>query len=350
MPSAGAQAQLGGPQPPGTMPTGKLRVWLAVAASLLAGAVGWGIYQLHWPISAATPRPANLVENTVGSAPPPVGFKDCEDCPEMVALAPGEFMMGSPASEDGHQEVEGLPRRVVIPRRIAIGKFDVTLDQFSSFIAETGMSVSDLCHVIVAFDRVNGIWGPPEASFRRPGFDTVGSQPVVCISWHDAQAYASWLQRRTGKAYRLPTEAEWEYAARAGTKTRYSFGDDETTLCAYAKFADLGSPFKWHDACRSELPAYGPAPVGSLKPNPWGIFDMHGNVWKWVQDCWTPNALEIPTDGSASTRLKGCEVGVIRGGSFASGSRRVRSAMRVAAPTALHNSNIGFRVALSLSD
>jgi formylglycine-generating enzyme required for sulfatase activity len=102
--------------------------------------------------------------------------------------------------------------------------------------------------------------------------------------------------------------------------------------------------------CRSDTVSYGPLPVGSLKPNAWGIFDMHGNAWEWVEDCWTPNASEIPTDGSAFSRPGGCEVGVIRGGSFAAASRRVRSAMRAPVPTAFHNYNNGFRVALSLSD
>jgi formylglycine-generating enzyme required for sulfatase activity len=266
----------------------------------------------------------------------------------MVALPEGEFMMGSPESENGHQEVEGSPRRVIISKRFAIGKFEVTVDQFSAFIAETGMTAGRLCHVIVSFDRTSPIWGPPEASFRQPGFDVTGSHPVVCVSWHEAQAYVAWLRRRTGKPYRLPTEAEWEYAARAGTTTRFSFGTDETALCAYARFADLSSRFGWHDACRSDIITYGPIPVGSLKANPWGIFDMHGNAWEWVEDCWTPNALEIPTDGSAFARSRSCEVGVVRGGSFAAGSRRVRSAIRAPVPTPAHNYNNGFRVVLSL--
>jgi formylglycine-generating enzyme required for sulfatase activity len=259
-------------------------------------------------------------------------------------------MMGSPEGERGREGVEGLPRRVVIPKRLAIGKFEVTVDQFSAFVAETGMVVGNNCNEIVAFDRTALIWGPPEASFRQPGFDITGSQPVVCISWHEAQAYVAWLRRRTGKPYRLPAEAEWEYAARAGTITAYSFGDDESALCGYARFADLGSRFGWRDACRGDIGGYGPLPVGSLKSNPWGIFDMHGNAWEWVEDCWTPQALEIPVDGSAFTRPDKCEVGVLRGGSWAAGSRRTRSAMRAPMPTATHRYNYGFRVALSLDD
>jgi formylglycine-generating enzyme required for sulfatase activity len=266
----------------------------------------------------------------------------------MGALPAGEFMMGSQEGERGREAVEGLPRRVVIPKRFAIGKFEVTVDQFSAFVADTKIVAGNLCNTIVAFDRTSIAWGPPEASFREPGFLVTGSQPVVCVSWHDAQAYVAWLRRRTGKPYRLPTEAEWEYAARAGTRTSYSFGDDETALCAYARFADLGSRFGWHDACRAETDVYGPLSVGSLKPNPWGIFDMHGNAWEWVEDCWTPNALEIPVDGSAFTHPGNCEMGVLRSGSWAAGSRRVRTAIRAPMPTTTHHYNNGFRVALPL--
>jgi formylglycine-generating enzyme required for sulfatase activity len=210
--------------------------------------------------------------------------------------------------------------------------------------------VGNFCKFIVAFDRTPIIWGPPEASFREPGFDVMGSQPVVCVSWHEAQAYVAWLRRRTGKPYRLPTEAEWEYAARAGTRTAYSFGNEENALCAYARFADLGSQFGWRDGCRSDMVTYGPLPVGSLKSNPWGLFDMHGNAWEWVEDCWTPNPQEIPTDGSAFSHPGNCEIGVVRGGSFAAGSRRVRSAIRTPVNTATQAYNNGFRVALSLGD
>jgi formylglycine-generating enzyme required for sulfatase activity len=259
-------------------------------------------------------------------------------------------MMGSPESERGRQMDEGLPRRVTITRPVAIGRFEVTVEQFAAFVADTGVTASNSCRVIAGFDGNSAIWRQSEATFRQPGFEVTGSHPAVCINWHQAQAYVAWLRRRTGKPYRLPTEAEWEYAARAGMSTAYSFGDDETAACAYGRFADLGSGLEWGNSCRSEATNYGPLPVGTLKPNAWGIFDMHGNAWEWVEDCWTPNAAEIPTDGSAFSRPGKCEVGVIRGGSWAAGARRLRSATRWPMHVALHNHNNGFRVALSLGD
>jgi formylglycine-generating enzyme required for sulfatase activity len=315
------------------------RVW-AVLATIFLSVVSGATYLLGSTSSLIGAR-------HLPNAPRP-SFQDCETCPEMVVLPAGTFLMGSPASEIGHLDVEGPPRRVVISKRIAIGKYEVTVDQMSVFMAETGMAVGNSCRVVADPSRTVAIWSEPEASLEHPGYEITGSHPAVCISWHEAQSYVAWLARQTGKPYRLPTEAEWEYAARAGTTTRYSFGSDETELCDYARFADLASQFGWRDGCRSKLVAYGAAPVGSLKPNPWGLFDMHGNVWEWVEDCWTSNPEEIPFDGSAVSRPRNCEVGVIRGGSFAAGSRRVRSAIRSPHRTAQHNYNIGFRVALTL--
>jgi formylglycine-generating enzyme required for sulfatase activity len=349
VPFEAPQAQVGAPPRAIAMWAYKLRAWAIVPAVLLCAA--WcTTYLTGWPAPLANPAYFGLAKTASGAQQPRPSFKDCADCPEMVALPAGEFLMGSSESERGHLDVEGLPRPVAIPKRIAIGKFEVTVEQFSLFVAQTGTTVGNFCKVITAFDRTPLVWGPLEASFRRPGFDVKGSQPVVCVSRHDAQAYVAWLRRRTGKPYRLPTEAEWEYAARAGTRTSYSFGNDESALCGYARFADLSSPFGWRDGCRSDIVAYGPLPVGSLKPNSWGLFDMHGNAWEWVEDCWTPNAAEIPTEGSPFSRPGNCEVGVVRGGSFAAGSRRVRSAIRVPVNTTAQVYNNGFRVALSLDD
>src|SRR5262245_36307450 len=202
----------------------------------------------------------------------------------MVVLPAGDFMMGSPASELGRVDVEGLPRRVVIPKRIAIGRFEVTLEQMSIFMTETGMSIGGSCRRLVNPERSPPTWSAPEVSLEHPGFEITASHPAVCISWHEAQSYVAWLQRRTGKPYRLPTEAEWEYAARAGTSSRYSSGSDETALCAFARFADLGSQFGWRDACHSELAASCFAPAGRRKPNPWGVLALRGHLWACVAE------------------------------------------------------------------
>src|SRR5262249_36490723 len=156
--------------------------------------------------------------------------------------------------------------------------------------AETGFNVGNGCHTL---DPNTARLGPPDRSIGQPGFEFTGSHPAVCVSWHEAQAYVTWLGRRTGKAYRLPSEAEWEYAARAGTTTSYSFGSDEGQICQYGRFADFASPFAWRGGCRSTMTTYGPIQVGLLQPNPWGLFDMHGNAWEWVSDYWTSDAREI---------------------------------------------------------
>jgi formylglycine-generating enzyme required for sulfatase activity len=330
-----------------TIPGQKLRFWGAATACFI-GVVVAAIYLLGPPVSVTNSAHVSLAGSLPAAPHPRPVFKDCEDCPEMVALPAGEFMMGSPENEFERRQPEGRPRRVVIAGRFAIGRFEITVDQFSAFVADTGMAVGGDCREIVEFSGTSARWGAPEASFRLPGFEVTGKHPVVCTSWYDAQAYVAWLRRRTGKAYRLPTEAEWEYSARAGTETAYSFGDDATDICAYAKFADLGSRFAWRGGCRSDTATYGTLPVGSLKPNPWGLFDMYGNAWEWVEDCWTPNATEIPTDGSALSRPQGCEVGVMRGGSWAAGVGRLRSASRWPQPASSHYQHLGFRVALPL--
>jgi len=331
---------------PSTIPA--LRMWGAIAAGFMCVALG-AIYLLGPPVLVANPGHVSLAENVPTEPHPRPTFKDCADCPEMVALPAGEFMMGSPKNEPWREASEGLPRRVAIKKPIAIGRFEVTVDQFSAFVAEAGMTADNRCRPIVGFDHNGGlIWGPPEASFRLPGFEVAGTHPAVCISWYDAQAYVAWLRRRTGKPYRLPTDAEWEYAARAGTQTRYSFGDDETAICAYARFANGQFRFPSRDGCSRDTT--GPIRVGQLKPNLWGIFDMHGNAWEWVEDCWTPDASEIPIDGSAFSRAGSCERGVTRGGSWAIGPWRLRSATRRGRLMAVHENHVGFRVALSFGE
>jgi formylglycine-generating enzyme required for sulfatase activity len=321
------------------------------AAAVVCVALLGAAYLVNHPVapsmrSGSDTAPAGLASRPASSAPePPSTFRDCDACPDMVELPAGEFMMGSPDNEQARQRVEGPQRQVVIAKRFALGKFEVTVDQFETFVAETGLTVGNGCYAIDA-KTSKGI--ATEASFRQPGFDIGNLHPVVCVSWHEAQAYAAWLGRRTGKPYRLPSEAEWEFAARAATATSYSFGNDDGELCQYARFADLDSRFNWRGGCRSGVSAHGPLAVGRLKPNPWGLFDMHGNAWEWVTDCWTADAHETPTDGSAFTRPGGCEIGVVRGGSWAAAYHRVRSATRMPMAVAKRLHHIGFRVAVSL--
>jgi formylglycine-generating enzyme required for sulfatase activity len=312
------------------------RKWALATAALLI-LIGAGVLADQLLI-----RPARTRGDVLESA---AIFKDCDLCPEMVELPTGTFMMGSPDDEPGRERVEGSPRRIVVGRRFALGRMEVTVEQFAAFVAETGVNVAGACR---KFDADAARFAPAEGSFRQPGFDVTGSHPVVCVSWHEAQAYAAWLGRRTGKPYRLPSEAEWEYAARAGTTTSYNFGDDEGRLCEHARFADLGSQFPWRGGCRSEQTSYGPVHVGAFKPNGWGFFDMHGNAWEWTADCWTADPSEIPSDASAFTRAGACETGVVRGGGWAAAYRRVRSAQRMPVPTTLRYYHMGLRVALTL--
>jgi formylglycine-generating enzyme required for sulfatase activity/DNA-binding SARP family transcriptional activator len=307
----------------------------------------WLLAPNHSVSASADHQTFSLAESravTVAKLPGRI-FKDCDICPEMVELPVGEFVMGSPQDERGREQTEGPQRRVVIAKRIALGRFEVTVDQLAAFVAETGFNVGNECD---ALDPNTASLRARDRSFGQHGFEFAGSHPAVCVNWHEAQAYVTWLGRRTGTPYRLPSEAEWEYAARAGTTTSYSFGNDETQLCHYGRFADLASQFRWRGGCRSAMTTHGPIQVGALKPNAWGLFDMHGNVWEWVADCWTPDAREIPTDGSAFTRPDHCEVGVIRGGGWPTGYARLRSAQRLPWTAASRYYALGLRVALSL--
>ena len=256
----------------------------------------------------------------------------------MVALPAGEFMMGSPADERWREVDEGLPRLVVIKKPIAIGRFEVTVDQFSAFVAETGTTAGSRCVAIVGDSRnLHGsrfIMSPPDASFRQPGYAVTGTHPVVCISWHDAQEYVDWLKRRTGKPYRLPTESEWEYAGRAGTQTMYSFGNNTDALCAYGRFAALDNSLPM---ARQLSPRHGQSHSGWSAPAQsvgnfryaWqrlgmgrGLLDSQciGNPYRWVRiftlrELWGGRHARRRLGQSVSTAKVGSSTGGDNGGS-----------------------------------
>ena len=237
-------------------------------------------------------------------------FRDCAECPQMIVLPPGKFRMGSTSNEAERYFDEGPVRDVTIPRPIAVGMHEITFSEW------------DACR------RAGGcVHNPSDNGWGRE------SRPVVNVSWTDAQEYVRWLSKRTGKRYRLPSESEWEYAARGGTATRYHWGDDPGPNRANCK------------RCGDPLDASRTLPVGSFPPNPFGLFDMHGNVWEWVEDCWNWNYRNAPSDGSAWVVQLSCNHRMLRGGSWSVGPRNVRSAVRSRFSTGLRSDSIGFRVA-----
>jgi formylglycine-generating enzyme required for sulfatase activity len=272
-------------------------------------------------------------------------FRDCADCPEMVVIPPGRFAMGSPDSEAGRYADEGPVHWVAIPRVFGVGRYELTKAQFARFVQERGYSASDGCHVWSGSKFVQDA----SKDWRNPGFPQTGNDPVVCVNWNDAKAYAQWLTQKSGKRYRLPTEAEWEYAARAGRQESRPWGDNPNEACRYANVADAstktGVPGAegWiiHDC--SDGRAY-TAPVGSYRPNAFGLYDMIGNAWEWTEDCWNDKYVGAPSDGSA--RASGnCGLRVLRGGSWHNDPDIARSAFRGRSDASFRSDHHGFRVA-----
>ena len=293
-------------------------------------------------------------------------FRDCPDCPEMVVIPAGSFMMGSPENEKGRYPEESPQRKVSI-KQFAAGRFDITKKEWASFAAATGRLTACGCSWAALPGDTSKIWEPgPSASWNHLGFMQDSTHPVVCISWKDAQDYVQWLGKKTGLIYRLLSEAEWEYAARAGTATVYSWGDS-----ASHEYANYGA-----DTCCSSLAlgrdkwVYGTSPVGSFPSNKFGLYDMNGNVLQWMEDCFNYPYSIHPADGAAYkdtiqlnitgefSNLNGtssCSYHIIRGGNFNDPPRMIRSASRNFAPSPgaptlenYRNAAIGFRVARTL--
>ncbi len=273
-------------------------------------------------------------------------FQDCPGCPEMVVVPEGAFVMGSPAAEPDRSDWEG-PQRDVAVSGFAIGRTEITIAQYRAFVEATGWSSTGNC---VTFE--GGEWrGRPDRSWENPALPQEDSHPAVCISWVDAKLYADWLSEVTGESYRLPSEAEWEYVARAGAATAYPWGADITAGCAYANIADQTAAARFPDwltvACNDQI-IY-TTPVGAYAPNAFGVYDMIGNAMEWVEDCWREGYTGAPTDGSAwGADDPSCQAAVVRGGSWNSVPVFFRSASRYFFPREERYSDFGFRVARDL--
>ena len=284
-----------------------------------------------------------------------LSFRDCEDCPEMVVVPAGRFLMGSPENEKGRDQDEGPQHEVTLAAPFAISRYHVTRDQYARFVAATGYRAPgreggnacyDATERRVPWESRQGL------GWRFVGFDQTGDHPAVCISWDDARAFAAWLALKTGHAYRLLTEAEWEYAVRAGSRSAYSFGDFFERVCSYANIADAtykkiyGSKRTDGNFAKCDDGFAYTAPVGSFLPNGFGLFDMQGNVSTWVEDC-LGDYKNAPKDGSARQE-KDCKSHVHRGGSWIGPPETLRAAHRGFAGRYMRIGYIGFRLARTL--
>ncbi|HSA82059.1 MAG TPA: SUMF1/EgtB/PvdO family nonheme iron enzyme [Geminicoccaceae bacterium] len=304
----------------------------------------------------------SVVADLATPVPPPEtapAFRDCDDirtitlvhdnkplavdarvCPEMAALPGGEFQMGARADEKGKSIYNEEPRHLVSVPPFAIGTHEVTIAEYQFFMEETGRIAAQGCEV-----WNKGSWEDAgNKNWRDPGFPQDHRSPVVCVSWPEAEAYAAWLSERTGERYRLPTEAEWEYAARAGTATRFWWGDH----LAEGKANCLNCGRLWD--------ANTPAPVGRFEPNFFGLHDMSGNVWEWVADCWHKSYAGAPETGAPWTDQGGegaepsdCSRRVQRGGAWLERAETLRSANRLQDSAKNRKSSVGFRVARDLA-
>ena len=262
------------------------------------------------PYRAANFAPYVLKPEAERALKPLTSFRECaKDCPEMIVIPAGGFTMGSPTTEPGRFTNEGPQHKVTIARPFAVSKYDVTFADWDACVK---------------------LGGCPPVADGGLGRDT---KPAINVDWAEAGQYVAWLTWMTGQPYRLLTDAEWEYAARAGTKTAYYWGDDIGVGNANCK--GCGSN-EWQTS-----------PVGSFKPNAFGLYDMAGNVFQWVQDCDHSDYKGAPTDGSAWNGGD-CSRRVVRGGSWFYVPRILRTADRHSYPSDLRISSLGFRVGRTL--
>lgn len=282
-----------------------------MGAALGVAVVSLSAAGLAWWFGTAPGRPEPVIGEQI---------KDCEPCPELVVVPPGSYLRGSPSNEAERQTDEGPQRLVTIPAAFAVGKYEVTFDQWDACVAAGACSHS-----------------PSDEGWGR------GRRPVISISWYDAQQYVDWLTKLTGKRYRLLTEAEWEYLVRAGTQTEFSTGASISSDHAnYNGDAVYGSGAK--GMYRGQTVPVDDLP---LSRNAWGLAHMHGNAMEWVQDCYHDSYEAVPVDGSASED-SACKLRSLRGGSWSCKPRNLRSANRSSFTMLDRDSRVGLRVARGL--
>jgi formylglycine-generating enzyme required for sulfatase activity len=272
----------------------------------------------------------------------------------MVVIAAGRFLMGSSDSEPERQSDEGPPHGVAVQTPFALGRCEVRVGEFRAFVEDTGYrSEAERagadgqppgCYSWIAGEK--RVSQRPDLNWRNPGFPQSEDDPVACVSWNDARAYAHWLSLRTGEPYRLPSEAEWEYATRAGTATPFWTGD-----CIHTDQANYDGNYDYN-GCGAKTGLYREqtVPAGSLPANPWGLHEVAGNVWEWVADCWHGGYQGAPSDGRAWGEAGDgdCARRVVRGGGWGSKPWILRSAFRYGNSPDEAFYVVGFRLARTL--
>jgi formylglycine-generating enzyme required for sulfatase activity len=308
------------------------------------------------PLSSRSPW---LIAAPLLAAAAPAEFRDCADCPAMATIPAGSGTLGSDAAERARAGIVPLfgdreePRyRAAFARPFALGRTEITRAQYAAFSAATKHPEGDECGV---HDPRTDSWHPrPGFNWRRPGFEQADDHPAVCISHADATAYAEWLAARTGKPYRLPSDAEWEYAARAGSTTPWTWGSAPEAGCGVANLLSAGTvaALGWPKSLANRLVCATErrftVPVASYPANAWGLHDMIGNAFEWVADCNAPDNRDARPDGAA--RAAGdCARRYLKGGAFHTPLWLTRPAVR-GAPLGrdVRMFAVGFRVARSL--
>jgi formylglycine-generating enzyme required for sulfatase activity len=290
-------------------------------------------------LAAAPPLDASAIDRpaTIWNATDqPVELWDGAGFPEMIVVPAGESTIGSPLTEPDRLPFEGPLRRVRIGYAFAVSKYPITVGEYARFTADTHYDAGNSCWT----HEKDGDKVRDGRTWRTLGFDETANTPAVCMNWDDVQAYVAWLSKKTGHAYRLLSDSEYEYANRAGTRTTYWWGDD------------IGVGHANCDGCGSPLGNIHPAPAGSFAPNPFGLYDTTGNGWMWLADCaHAPpkiSRLDAPSDGSAD--LTGdCKKHMMRAGSWNNKPPFLHPALHVGLDlTAPRYDVSGFRVAMTL--
>ena len=254
-------------------------------------------------------------------------FRDCGECPEMVVVPAGSFTMGSPETEEDRWDDEGPQHQVTIAYPLAVGVYEVTFAEWETCVRAGGC----------------GHYVPEDEDWGR------GNRPVINVSWWDARAYVAWLSSATGERYRLLSEAEWEYVARAGTETARYWGDSELAQCDYSNGFDRDGRSGYSNPRARCYDGYGnTAAVGSFRANAFGLYDVLGNVLEWTQDCWNESYAGAPIDGTA-WRSGDCSRRLVRGGSWFLNPGYLRSAYRGGSLAGGRSGSLGFRVARTIN-